>query len=89
MAQHRTKRPPVAGANRGGKKAGAYKAARSGSQSAGTTLATTRHARPRQPVETIEARLGRKAAAADEAVFVTKSLGQMSRAERHKRLFGD
>ncbi len=40
-------------------------------------------------VETIEARLKRKATAADTQSFATDSLGQMTREMRHKLLYGD
>ena len=40
-------------------------------------------------VETIEARLERKATVADTKTFATKSLGQMTREKRHKLLYGD
>ncbi len=40
-------------------------------------------------VETIEARLARKAADADTTTFATPSLGQMTREKRHKLLYGD
>lgn len=39
-------------------------------------------------LETTEARLERKAAVADRKIFTTRSLGQMSRSERHKLLYG-
>ena len=39
-------------------------------------------------VETIEARLESEAAASDEKTFAGRSLGQMTRQERHKLLFG-
>jgi len=46
--------------------------------------------RPRaEAVETIEARLDRKAAVADKTVFDSESLGQMTREKRHKLLYGD
>jgi hypothetical protein len=40
-------------------------------------------------VETIEARLERKANIADTKTFATDSLGQMTREKRHKLLYGD
>jgi hypothetical protein len=40
-------------------------------------------------VETIEARLERKATLADTKTFATTSLGQMTREKRHKLLYGD
>ena len=43
----------------------------------------------REAVETIEARLERKAAVADTGTFATESLGQMTREQRHKLLYGD
>jgi hypothetical protein len=46
-------------------------------------------ARAPAPQETIEARLDRKAAVADSQGLATKSLGRMSRAERHKLLYRD
>lgn len=39
-------------------------------------------------VETIEARLERKATVADTKTLVTESLGQMTREKRHKLLYG-
>ena len=41
------------------------------------------------PVEDIEGRLERKGADADGRPFATTSLGQMSREERHRLLYGD
>ncbi len=40
-------------------------------------------------VETIEARLTRKATVADTKTFTSESLGQMTREKRHKLLYGD
>ena len=53
---------------------------------AGVLVATKR--RRATSVETIEARLERKAEVADTKTFVTKSLGQMTREQRHKLLYG-
>jgi hypothetical protein len=42
-----------------------------------------------EAVETIEARLDRKATVADNTAFASESLGQMTREKRHKLLYGD
>jgi hypothetical protein len=82
MAQHRGKRPSVAGTSRQGEQTSA----------AGAEPAL-RKAAARKPrtasVETIEARLDRKAAIADGKMFAAESLGQLSREQRHKLLYGD
>jgi hypothetical protein len=50
---------------------------------------TRRTSRPRPPVETIEDRLVSKAEAADRRDYTgERSLGEMSREEMHKFLFG-
>jgi hypothetical protein len=90
MAQHNSKRPTTAGASTGSKK------------NAHVSVAFTTTLVPRAPsaktgvkrgsaapAETIEARLDRKATIADGRTFSTKSLGQMSREQRHKLLYGD
>jgi len=41
------------------------------------------------PVETIEARLDRKAVVADTQTYSTPSLGQLSIEQRHKLLYRD
>jgi hypothetical protein len=53
--------------------------------------ATAHVSKPRGAVsvETIEARLNRKAEVADTKTFATKSLGQLTREQRHKLLYGD
>ncbi len=56
--------------------------------SAGATKKVSTRRRERA-VETIEARLERKAAVADTQTAATGSLGQMTREKRHKLLYGD
>ena len=89
MAQHKSERPTTAAANRGGSKSG------HASPAGGVLLAGAPRAKavanrePATSAETIEARLDRKAAIADGQRPATKSLGQMSREQRHKLLYGD
>lgn len=68
-----------------GGKAGARIATLAGSVLTGSPA---RHRRVAS-VETIEARLDRKAADGDSREATTESLGQMSREQRHKLLYGD
>jgi len=89
MAQHKSKRPTTAGATRDGRMIGH-------TPIAGTVLLTDvpprKTATKRGPLpmtETIEARLDRKASIADDRTFATKSLGQRSREQRHKLLYGN
>lgn len=58
---------------------------------AGVVPTTKKSSKQRRTVavETIEARLARKAAIADARKFATESLGQMTREKRHKLLYGD
>ena len=79
---------PAAGASRGGKKATLslpgktpYAAVRTTKKSSKRNAAVA--------VETIEARLERKATEADTKTFAIKSLGQLTREKRHKLLYGD
>ncbi len=89
MAQDKSERSTTAGANRGDSKSGhaspAGRALFAGAPAAKTVakrgLATS--------AETIEAHLDRKAAIADGQTFATKSLGQISREQRHKLLYRD
>jgi len=54
-------------------------------------MATKKFVKPGRTVdvETIEARLERKATVADTKKFDSTSLGQMTREKRHKLLYGD
>jgi len=81
MAQHRGKPPSIAANSRQGKQPGG-----GGGEPAVRKAAVRK--RPAEAVETIEARLDRKAAIADGKMFATESLGQLSREQRHKLLFG-
>ena len=86
------KRRPPTGATKGGKMAsGAGHTIISERAVSSGTFTVTHDSSPAQvsPLETIEARLERKASEADGKVFATKSLGQMSREERHRLLYGD
>ena len=79
---------PAAGASRGGKKTTLSFTGKM--HSAGVTAAKKYSKRRRTvAIETIEARLERKATVADTKTFVTESLGQMTREKRHKLLYGD
>ncbi len=89
MAQHESERPTTAGTNRGGSKSGhALPAGRTLFAGAPGAKAVAKRG-PSASAETIEARLDRKAAIADGQTFATNSLGQMSREQRHKLLYGD
>jgi hypothetical protein len=84
----KSKRPTAAGASRGGLKfthSHAGKVLNQGHY----LMKTPGRGRRTAPAETIEARLERKAAVADTKAFATKSLGQMTREQRHKLLYGD
>lgn len=80
---------PLTGASRGGKKTTLSFSGKV--HHAGVVPATKKPSKQRRvvAVETIEARLVRKAAVADTKTFATESLGQMAREKRHKLLYGD
>ena len=85
MAQHDNKRPSAA---RDGKRTVRTMAAKP------SMAVSPRRKKPVAPaklaqVETIESRLERKAVAADVRTAGTQSLGQISREQRHKLLYGD
>ena len=92
MAGDAARHPTVVGrSNRGPKTAsGDGHKPPSGSRTKGATNeAASGDDRPGAvQVETNEARLESKAAASDEKTFAGRSLGQMTRQERHKLLFG-
>lgn len=79
---------PAADVSRGGKKTTISLA---GKMLYAGVPTTKKSSKPRREgaVETIEARLQRKATEADTKTFATKSLGQMTREKRHKLLYGD
>jgi len=78
----------AAGANLGGKNAALAPTGKL--HPAGVLATKTLSERPLiAKVETIEARLERKATLADKETFTTKGLGQMTREQRHKLLYGD
>jgi uncharacterized protein YaiL (DUF2058 family) len=79
---------PAAGATRGGKKT---TLSFTGKMQYAGVLTTKKSPKRRRAiaVETIEARLKRKATVADTKAFATQSLGQMTREKRHKLLYGD
>jgi hypothetical protein len=80
-------RRPSAGAGRDGKKTtiSVISKTHDAGVLATKTLAKRRRA---ASVESIESRLERKAVVADSKTFATKSLGQMTREQRHKLLYG-
>jgi len=80
---------PSAGASRDGKKTTLSFSGKM--HYAGIVLATKKSSKQHRAVavETIEARLARKAVVADTRTFATESLGQMTREKRHKLLYGD
>jgi hypothetical protein len=79
---------PATGASRGGKKTTLSFTGKMQHADVLTTKRTLKRSRA-VAVETIEARLVRKATVADTKTFATKSLGQMTREKRHKLLYGD
>jgi hypothetical protein len=79
---------PAAGASRGGKKTTLSLMGKMHYSGALTTKKSSKRSRA-VAVETIEARLERKATVADSKTFTTDSLGQMTREKRHKLLYGD
>ena len=84
----KSKQPPAAPSRDG---TYASRSSVSDRHSAGFVLATKKLLRQRRvsSVETIEARLVRKAKIADTKAFANESLGQMTREKRHKLLYGD
>ena len=86
MAQRVARRSPVSG-NKKGKKSsgGAAKVATAAASILTDTTARKRGAR----TTTLENQLEAKAARADRADFSGPSLGEMSREQRHKRLYGE
>ncbi len=83
----KSRRPP-AGASWGGKKATLSSLGKRHDAGAGATKKSSKQPRA-VAVETIEARLERKATVADTQTFGTESLGQMTREKRHRLLYGD
>ena len=79
---------PSADAKRGGKKATPSFTCKM-HPADGLATKTLSKRRRVAPVETIEARLDRKANVADTKTFATASLGQITREQRHKLLYGD
>jgi hypothetical protein len=77
---------PATGASRGRKKTSLSFTRKLHAADASTVKKSSER---REAVETIEARLERKAAVADTGTFATESLGQMTREQRHKLLYGD
>jgi hypothetical protein len=79
---------PSSGAGPGGKTTTVSRTGKMRHASVTVTGDSSQRDRP-VAVETIEARLERKATAADTTTFVTDSLGQMTRDRRHRLLYGD
>jgi len=91
MAQHKSERPIAAAAvaNRGGRK---YRDASSAGKSLVARIPSVKIGAKggrSTSVETIATHLDRKANIAEGQTFTTKILGQMSREQRHKLLYGN